>query len=111
MTTSLSTRSTTVVSRRAIPSRPPVATSTSQPSCVSRSRSDWHTPRSSSTTKMRMPLSAGEILARGVLRAVRHLGQLVHDVLDALERRVDRVETLPLDHEVFVRGDTRHVRL
>src|SRR5205814_2235774 len=55
-------------------------------------------------------LRAGEVLARGVLRAVRHLGQLVDDALDALERRVDRVEALPLDHEVLVRGDARHVR-
>src|SRR5439155_1010888 len=46
-------------SRRGARHQPAAATSTSQPSCVSRSRSDWHTPRSSSTTRMRMPLSAG----------------------------------------------------
>src|SRR5881397_577206 len=124
MTTSLSTRSTVAVSRRFSASRPPVATTTVQPSWLRRSRSDWQTPRSSSTTRRRMPLDrAGalrpevghlrprEVLPRRVLGALGELGELAHDPLDAPERGMDGVETLALDDEVRVRGHLGDVPL
>ena len=136
MTTSDSTRSTRSVSSFSSASRPPVATSTSQPSCVEEvaqrladaevvvddqdaharrardrdaSRAAARGARRASTRAQVEHLRAVQVLARRVLGALRQVGERRHDLLDAVDRGLRRVEPLALDDEVLVGADALDV--